>query len=83
MLIGEGGDLRQMSDAENLLGAAEGFELLADGFGGAASDADVDFVEDQRARRGLLFLDLWRRSLRQRLLGRAGRGTVRRRRRFR
>ncbi len=52
MLIGEGGDLRQVGDAEDLLGAAKGLELLADGLGGAASDADVDFVEDQRARRG-------------------------------
>jgi hypothetical protein len=55
MLIGEGGDLREVGDAEDLLGAAEGFELLADGFGGAASDADVDFVEDERARGGFLF----------------------------
>ena len=52
MLIGEGGDLRQVGDAEDLLRAAEGFELLADGLGGAASDADVDFVEDQGARGG-------------------------------
>ena len=54
MLIGEGGDLRQVGDAENLLAAAEGFEFLADGFGGAAADADVDFVEDEGARRGFL-----------------------------
>src|ERR1019366_5168885 len=49
VLIGEGGDLREMGHAEDLLAAAEGFELLADGFGGAASDADVDFVEDEGA----------------------------------
>ena len=67
MLIGEGGDLRQMGDAENLLGAAEGLELLADGFGGAASDADVDFVEDQRARGGFLLGSWMRSSLRRRL----------------
>ena len=54
MLIGEGGDLRQVGDAEDLLRAAEGFELVADGFGGAASDADVDFVEDEGARGGFL-----------------------------
>ena len=53
MLIGEGGDLRKVGDAENLLCAAESLELLADGFGGAASDANVDFVEDQGARRSL------------------------------
>ena len=64
VLIGEGGDLRQMGDAENLLAAAEGFELLADGFGGAASDADVDFVEDQSARGGS-FSWVWRSSLRR------------------
>ena len=52
VLIGEGGDLGQVGDAEDLLSAAKGFEFLADGFGGAASDADVDFVEDERARRG-------------------------------
>ena len=65
VLVGEGGDLRQVSDAENLLAAAEGLELLADGFGGAASDADVDFVEDEGARRGVLFLGFGRSSLRR------------------
>ena len=52
VLIGEGGDLGQMGDAQDLLAAAQGFELLADGLGGAASDADVDFVEDQCAGGG-------------------------------
>jgi hypothetical protein len=52
VLVGEGGDLWQMGHAQNLLAAAEGFELLADGFRGAAADADVDLVEDQRARGG-------------------------------
>ncbi len=56
VLIGEGGDLRQVGDAEDLLAAGESLEFLADGFGGAAADADVDFVEDQRARRGFVFL---------------------------
>ncbi len=68
MLIGEGGDLRQVGDAEDLLRAAEGFELLADGFGGAAADADVDFVEDQGARGGFLSWS-WTRILRLRLSG--------------
>ena len=58
MLIGEGGDLRQVSDAENLLAARQGLELLAYGFRGAAADADVDFIEDQSARRGVFFLAL-------------------------
>ena len=51
MLIGEGGDLGQMGDAQDLLGAAQRLELLADRFGGAASNADIDLIEDQRARR--------------------------------
>jgi hypothetical protein len=54
MLIGKRGDLREMSDAENLLRASESFELLANGFCSAAADADIDFVEDERARRGFL-----------------------------
>jgi len=33
--------------AEDLLGAAESFQLLADGLRGTAADADVNFVEDQ------------------------------------
>lgn len=52
MLVGEGGDLRQMGDAKDLLAAAEGLELVANRLGGAASDADVDFVEDQSAGGG-------------------------------
>ena len=56
MLVGEGGDLREVGNAEDLLGAGESFELLADGFSGAASDADVYLVEDQGARGGLLLL---------------------------
>src|ERR1700678_805188 len=55
MLVGEGGDLRKMCNAEHLLDAAQGFEFLAYCFGSAAADADVDFVEDQRARGDGLF----------------------------
>ncbi len=40
--------------------AAQGLQLVTDSFSGAASDADVDFIEYQRARRGL-FLGLGRR----------------------
>ena len=53
VLIGEGRNLRQVRHAQNLLAAAEGFELLADSFSGAASDANVDFVEDQCAWGGV------------------------------
>ena len=49
VVVGEGGDLGEVGDAEDLLHSREGFEFLADGFGGAASDADVDFVEDEGA----------------------------------
>ncbi len=49
VLVGEGGDLRQMGDAEDLLGFGQGLELLADGLGCATADADVDFVEDEGA----------------------------------
>src|SRR5438874_1393207 len=38
VLVGEGSDLRQMRDAEHLLGARERFEFLAHGFGGAPAD---------------------------------------------
>src|ERR1700679_895723 len=41
-----------MCDAKNLLAAAERLELVADGFCGTASDAYIDFVEDERARSG-------------------------------
>lgn len=50
VLIGEGGDLREMSDAKDLLDSGERFELLADGFSGAASDSDIDFIEHESAR---------------------------------
>jgi hypothetical protein len=49
-----------MRHAQHLLAAAQGFELLADGLCRAASDADVDLVEDQRSRRGLLLFGLGR-----------------------
>src|SRR6516164_6041385 len=49
MSVGERRDLGQMRNAEYLLGARKLLQLLADGFGGTASDAGIDFVEDQRA----------------------------------
>ncbi len=56
VLIGEGGDLGQVSNAEHLLAATKGLELLADGLGSAASNADVDFVEDKVRGVGFIFL---------------------------
>ena len=54
VLIGEGCDLGKMGYAEHLLATAEGLELVPHRFGRAAADADVDLVEDQRARGGIL-----------------------------
>ena len=63
VLIGEGGDLGQVRYAQHLLAAAQGLQLLPDGFGRAAADADIDFVEDQGSgRRGFAFR-LWLRPL--------------------
>lgn len=54
VLVREGCNLRQMRDAEDLLASAERFELVADSFSRAASNADIDFVEDKSARSRLL-----------------------------
>ncbi len=56
MLASESRNLRQVGDAKNLLTAREGFQLLAYRFRGAPADANVDFVEDQGARSGVLLL---------------------------
>src|SRR2546423_7383608 len=48
MMITEGGDLRQVGDAQDLVGAGQGFQLFPDGLSGAASDSGIDFIEDQR-----------------------------------
>jgi len=45
MLIGEGGDLGQMRDAQNLLRAAESLQFVADGFGGASVRGVVFFFD--------------------------------------
>jgi hypothetical protein len=52
VVIGEGGDLREVGYAQDLVRAGEGFQFFSDGFGGAASDAGIDFVEDQGALGG-------------------------------
>ena len=54
VVIGEAGDLGQVRHADHLVRAGELLETPADGFRGAASDAGVDFVEDQRARGNIL-----------------------------
>lgn len=60
VLVGESGDLRQVGDTENLLAAAEGFELLADGFGGAPADAYVDLIKNKCPGGGSLLFGLGR-----------------------
>src|ERR1039458_5550907 len=49
MMVGEGSDLRQVRDAQDLVGGGQLFEAAADSFGGTATNAGVDFVEDQGA----------------------------------
>ena len=56
MLVGEGGDLREVRDAKDLLRAGKRLEFVTDGFGCAASNADVDFVEDERSWKGCALL---------------------------
>ena len=50
VMIGKSCDLRQMGHAEHLIGAGQSFQLFAHGFGRAAADAGVDFVEDVALR---------------------------------
>ncbi len=45
---GGGGDLREMGDAEDLVGSAEAPHFCADGMGDLAADIGVDFVEDEQ-----------------------------------
>ena len=45
--VGEGGDLGEVGDAEDLVDAGEGAELFADDGAHAAADVGVDFVEDE------------------------------------
>ncbi len=49
MMIGEGRDLRQVSDAEHLIGSRQRLQLFADGLGGASSNAGIDFIKYESA----------------------------------
>ena len=51
MMVREGGYLRQMGDAEDLVRSGQALELLAYGLGSPATDSSINFVEDQRALR--------------------------------
>lgn len=55
VVIGEGGDLGEVRDAEDLLSSSEAIQAFADAFGDGAADAGVDFIEDERGRHGLPF----------------------------
>ena len=50
MVVGKAGDLGEMSDTNHLIFGSKGLKAAGDTFGGAASDACVDFIEDQSAR---------------------------------
>src|SRR5262249_38172933 len=50
VVVGEGGDLWQVGDAEHLTGAAERGELPPDDLRDRAADPGVDFVEDDGRR---------------------------------
>ena len=47
MVIGEGGDLREVSDDEHLMARSECLQAQADLNGGLAANAGVDLIEDQ------------------------------------
>ncbi|MBI1787646.1 MAG: hypothetical protein HYR60_08870, partial [Acidobacteria bacterium] len=48
-MIGEAGDLRQMGDAQHLIGGRELLEPPADAFGRPAANAGINFVDYQQA----------------------------------
>ena len=50
-LAGEGGDLRQVGDAEHLVALGKAGEGFADERPGAAADAFVDLVQDDESAR--------------------------------
>src|SRR5207249_9094330 len=52
-------DLRQVGHAEDLIGSRELFELFAYGLGGAAANANINFVKDHGSLRAGGSL-LWR-----------------------
>ena len=54
--VGVGGDLWQVGDAQHLPALPEGVQQAADGIGDFATDAGVDFVEDDGRRRGRGFV---------------------------
>lgn len=48
--VGEGGDLRQVGDDDDLVVGGEHPQLFADDLPAAPADTGVDFVEDERGR---------------------------------
>jgi hypothetical protein len=50
MRMAQGGDLRKVRDAEDLVGGAEGGELAADLRADFSAHVGIDFIEDQHGR---------------------------------
>ena len=48
-MVGEGGNLRQVSDAEYLVGARQRLQLFPHRFGRPTANSGVDLIEHQRA----------------------------------
>src|SRR5260221_9945855 len=53
MMISKSSNLWKMRDAKHLTGGREALEATAYGFGCAAADTGVDFIENQCVRRGI------------------------------
>jgi len=47
MMVGEAGDLREVSDAKNLIVVRQLLQTPGDAFRGAAADTGIDFVENE------------------------------------
>ena len=47
MRVGQCRNLRQMGNAEDLVGGGDLFEFFPDDLGNAAADTGIDFIEEQ------------------------------------
>src|SRR5579862_5753154 len=45
MMVGESRDLRQVGNTKHLIGSRQRLQFFADGLGGAASNASIDFIK--------------------------------------
>ena len=62
MTVGEGRDLRQVRDAQDLMEARQLFQLAADDLGNGAADARVHLVENHRGDAAALRLETLERE---------------------